>query len=321
MSERERDRDLADDERVAHGEAAHRTAVGVLVLDRLDDRRTRRLQRGQEAEQHAGDRRRGNGEGEHAPIERDVERDRDRERQIGVQHGAERGARHDYAGYATGGGKQQRLDQELTHERAAFCADRETNRHLFATVARLREEEAREIRARDEQHESDDDHQRRRGGHDDGIEQRIDGDLALRHHDERRAGRPVRRVFLRHVLREPLGHGLRLDYRRARRETRLDERRMIPALLELVAHVRLQLVDHLDRHEHRRRDAVHHSRVRRGRHADDRVVPPRQVYRASDGGWIARKRALPVVVREDDDGVRARRHVVLRSQQTPRGGT
>ena len=136
-----------------------------------------------------------------------------------MQHGAERDARHDDARDAADGREQQRLDEELSNERAALGADRESNRDFFAAVARLREEEAREIGARDEQHESDDDHQRRRGGHDDGVEQRIDGDRPSS--GMTMSDVPVGQFAgyaLRHVRREALGHGrrLRLSTRPAR---------------------------------------------------------------------------------------------------------
>ena len=50
--ERERDRDLSDHEEIARRRATGPAGVGILVLDRLDDRGARRLQRGQESEHH-----------------------------------------------------------------------------------------------------------------------------------------------------------------------------------------------------------------------------------------------------------------------------
>ena len=181
--QRERDGDLPDDERVAHREAAHRAAVGVLVLDRLDDRRARRLKRGQEPEQHAGDR------PMRATAKASTRQSSETSSVMGSGSGRSacntaRSAAPDTSTPATppARGEQQRLDEELSHEHAPLGADREANRDFLAAIARLREEEAREVRARDEQHEPDDDHQRRRRGDDDGVEQRIDGDLVLGDH-------------------------------------------------------------------------------------------------------------------------------------------
>ena len=91
---------------------------------------------------------------------------------------------------------------------------------------------------------------------------------------------------------------------------------MIAALRELVSHVGLQLVDHFDGDEHRRSQSADHPAVHRRCDADDGVLPARQPHRLSDDFRIAAIRALPIVVRENDDRMRAGGDVIFRPKQS-----
>jgi hypothetical protein len=239
--QRERDGHLADDERVAYREAPHGAAVGVLVLDRLDDRRARRLQRREESEQYARHRRRRDREREDAPVERHVERDGNRHWKVSAKHGPQGDARQYDAGRTAHRREEQRFDQELSNEHAALGADRQPNRYFAAPVARLREKEARQVGTRHEEHESDDDHQRRRSGYHDGIDQWVDGDVTHRNDDERRAGWPVGGKTLQHVRREVRRQRFGLSDRRAGKKASLEKCRVVPALRELITDVGLEL--------------------------------------------------------------------------------
>ena len=68
-----RERGLRDHQRVARGEPALAGSRGAAVLDRRDQVRTRRPERGQQPEQQPGQERQHGGEGEHAAIESERE--------------------------------------------------------------------------------------------------------------------------------------------------------------------------------------------------------------------------------------------------------
>jgi hypothetical protein len=89
---------------------------------------------------------------------------------------------------------------------------------------------------------------------------------------------------------------------------------MIAALRELIADVGLQLVDHHDRREQRRHDPANRSSIGARRDADDCVLTSAESDRTTDGGGIAGKGALPIVVGQDDDRMGAGRDVVLRAE-------
>ena len=120
--------------------------------------RPRRPQRRREAGDHAGDHRDRNREREHPAIDVQPERQRDWNRQldsIGQAHQdpGQRGA-CDRAGC----GQHDAFRQQLTHETTAARADRQANPDLLLSPRRAREQHARDVRARNQQDETD--HQR-----------------------------------------------------------------------------------------------------------------------------------------------------------------
>ena len=189
-----------------------------------------------------------------------------------------------------------RLDEELSHEHAALRSDRQSNGDFLAAVARLREQKAGEIRARDEQHESDDDHQRRGGRNHHRIEHRIHGDVDHWLDDQRRSRGPVRRITFQHIRGEGGGNGACLGHRCAGHESRLEKTRMIAALRELISGVGLQLVDHFDRDEYRGNKPADHPAVHPRCHADDGVLPAREPHGLPNDFRIGAVRPLPIVV-------------------------
>src|ERR1041384_4496764 len=90
---------------------------------------------------------------------------------------------------------------------------------------------------------------------------------------------------------------------------------MIAANRKLISNVRLQLVDHLNRHEHRWSDSADRSAIHGRCYANDRVLSARQSNRLTDDLRIAGICALPVLMREDDNRMCACGDVVLRSDQ------
>ncbi len=113
---------------------------------------------------------------------------------------------------------------------------------------------------------------------------------------------------------------LRVGEGGAGREPRLDEARVVAALLELArAAGRLELVDHHHRRVDRGADAAQPAAVLLGRDADDGVRPPADAQLATHDLGVPAERALPVAVAEHDDRVPARRDVVARAGSGGRG--
>src|SRR6185437_1718419 len=184
-------------------------------------------------------------------------------------------------------------------------------------VARLRQQKARQIRARDDEHQADHDHERRRRGHDHVVDDWIHRDLRQRRDAHARAGTPLLWMQAVHVAHEALDHRRRRGERRAIRQPHLGKERVVAALRQLVEARRLDRVDHLHRHEHRWQQTGQQSFEGLRCHADDGERASAQMDLAPNDAPIAAERAHPVVVAEHHDRVRTARDVVPGSEQTP----
>ena len=87
---------------------------------------------------------------------------------------------------------------------------------------------------------------------------------------------------------------------------------MIAPLRELIPDVGLELVDHHDRYEHRRRDAADRSGVGRGHYADDRVLAFVDVDCAADDRPIGVVVLAPESIADHGDAI-------LREERTASG--
>ena len=106
-----------------------------------------------------------NGAADEEDGDRRVERERERERRIGFgEHHDQRTVqrRRDGRGReAAGGGEDEALGHELAHQAAAAGPEREPQRHLRPPRGAAREQQVREVRARDQQQDADARQQRR----------------------------------------------------------------------------------------------------------------------------------------------------------------
>ena len=179
------------------------------------------MQRREEAEEHArADRQRG-GERHHLRVQRGVDgigrfaRD---ER----HHQVQRPPRDDEARGPSEGREQQRLREQLTNELPARRADRQPHRHLAGARRRSREQQAGDVRARDQEHESRDaEEQRQRAA------RRADhAALALRSRQQlqRLRAEPLHRLLAHALLQRRLDIVDDVAVRHAHRRLRLFER-------------------------------------------------------------------------------------------------
>ena len=201
---------------------------------------TRSLKRGQETEDHRGERGHEHGERHDATVNAHLERNRNRNRRV---------KRDKYLGEhkcqtetqrAADRREQRALDQQLPDELPARSAERETNRDLTLPACGASEHEIADI-CRGDQHDEADRHEKRerRGKH---------NAIAIRiHHDvrrpPRREGAPA--IALRITHRESStqrGERLRSALRsRAARQSRFNEH---PALVPVRELIRAQLAHH-----------------------------------------------------------------------------
>ena len=287
----DRERDLGDDERAAQELAAgacRRRAAA--VLQRAREIRPRRVERGDDAEEDAGQDGGGRRRAEDAQVDADV---RDPRQSRGEprddpahaeirEPDADRGARHR---------EHEPFDEQAAHEPPAARAEGRTNPHLPAADGGAREHQVRHVRARDEQHERDraEQHQHPQLDPPDEV-------LAQRDHADAPARAPLG------VLRvERLGHTVHLLRGLLDRHTGLETRDRDEVVVPVAA-AHLVLVAEPDRHVDFRR-LVAADRIREAaRHdADDLPALLAEVDRPADDVRRAAEAALPEAVAQDGD--------------------
>ena len=159
--ERHRQRDLRRGEGVPEARRGARARwLSGLTLERADEIRPCAVERGEQSEQHAGAGRQCRGEEHHAAVDREDDRVG---RFLRQQHGhqVQRPLRDDDAGDAAEQREETGLAEQLPHELPAPRAYGQPHRHLAGTRRAAREQQVRDIRARDEQHERGDAEQQR----------------------------------------------------------------------------------------------------------------------------------------------------------------
>jgi len=137
---------------------------GRVHLDRAVERRIRRVDRRREPEGDARDEREADGEREHGEVRARVELHRRRVGREPGQHerdeAAEGPEREQRAERAARERDQHALREQLLNQAAARRSERQAQRDLAAARGRAREQQVRDVRAGDQQH------QRERGHHD-----------------------------------------------------------------------------------------------------------------------------------------------------------
>ena len=145
----ERQRHLRDDQCRSAALAAD-----AALLRGIHEIRARHLQRGRHAESHAGQQRDHRDEQQHGRVDADLID----ARQIGrtdAHEQAEDRPGHQHAEHAAHDREQHALGQQLTNQAPAPGAERRAHRHLAAPRRGADEQQVRDVRARDQQHEAD----------------------------------------------------------------------------------------------------------------------------------------------------------------------
>ena len=195
----------SDDEPIPQTRAAKSGHRG-FVLQRGDELRLRRLQRGDEAEENAGRDGEHEGESEHAPIGAEIEEEVDLDRQSEIAHGAVDECGQPGAAESAGERDEKAFGEQLPNESCTAGADREPDGDFLPPLGRAGEEQIREIDAGEEKDE------RANGSQDpgkaeDGVADFRQEKAGLRE-DESAPG--VLGIILRELRGERLELGLRL---------------------------------------------------------------------------------------------------------------
>ena len=274
------------------------TASGELAQHARPRTGPRRHQSGRDAgSQRYGDRQR-----EHPTVQRQIERDGNQQRHA---HGAkslqEAPGQSDAAGH-TQQRQHQALDEQLPQQTSPARPDRETQTDLPPPRRRPRQQEPRDVRAGDQQHQSDQHEQAERARAQAIFEYRMGRHVARRDH---RHAESVVRIGVRRF--EPQHYPVQVVGGAAGGfavpEASLDQHPVKAATLEsggsgrgrsAVHHRRLDVVDPGHRHPERgREDGRRHASEAPGRHADDGVGATANRHRPSDRARILREHVRP----------------------------
>ncbi len=298
--EHERERDLGDDEQVAHAARATRAGAARALLHRLLQVGARGRERGREAEDDAGQKRQAEGEEEYVRVERELTQvGHARELRRGYQRDEQVGApqREHEPRAAAHEREQHALRQKLTHHAPARSAERRPQRDLFAPRRRAREQEVGDVGAGDQKHEADRAQEREEDG------PKLPDELLLQRHDADAGAR----VRLRVVRRDARGDRLHLRARRLKARARLqtrDDLNPVPVARAGLLRADLQRRPQLGVAEAREAEA-------RGQDADYRATAAARRDRLADDTLVAAVAPLPELVAQQHDAGAARRFVAL----------
>ena len=219
--------------------------------------------------------------------------------------------------------EHQALGEQLTDQPAAARADRQADADLLLPARGARQQHVGDVRARDQQHQPDRDHQSRGA-----IGRSSLSACGWMRTFDRRDDRALV-VGLRIVGREPAHDDLQVRVGARRRfavlQPSLEEQPALAAPIEpggagrrrhdVLDARRLDFLDPRDRRPHLGLQHRHHAGERRRRDADDRIGLPVDQQRAAEHAGIAGVVALPEAVGNDRRPRRARSVVV--GQQRP----
>ena len=301
----ERQRDFDHHERAAQPAAARvgrRSAPA--FLHRPRQIRFRRLQRGREAEDHAGRQRQYQRECEHTRIHRDVrvawQRERRDDQFEAVHH---RVADQDPEG-AADRGEQDVLGEKLPQQPPASSAERGAHGDVALARRAARERQVRQVHATDEQQ------------HPHGAEQHIQRASELRADqdvDVPLDGDAPTFVRIGIVGRDPRADGIHLGARLFDRHARLQTSKRGHPMEVARAFTRLEG----KRPPHLREAAIERGALRH--HADDGVRLAIERERSPDDAGVGAERRRPQLVAQHDDVLFARFVLVGRERTAERG--
>ena len=215
--------------------------------------------------------------------------------------------------------QQRALGQQLHDQPAAPGAERQADGDLLLPRRRARQQQVRDVGARDQQHQADDRHQQAAGLDDVVAEAGVDRRLRQRHQRDA-AALVLVRVFLFELARDRLQVGFGLLHRDARLQPAghvEHEPAPVVRLGQLAEEaVRRLRVGHVRHPQRRRADRVGALEALR-HHADDREGVAVQVDRAADDRRVAAVPLLPLAVPEHRHQLR-RPASGLRRRRKPR---
>ena len=322
-----RDRHLRHDERLAHADAAARHRAD-LILQRGREVRLRRTQRGRETEEKPGRERQREVECEHAVIDRAGDHMRRLGRWQEPEQELRRPRRDREPEPAADRGEQDALDEQLADDAAAARAEREAHGDLPLPRRRACDEQARDVRARDQQHADDDPEEQPQR-----LRQLLaDRRAALRGRQQRHLpfqellARVRRRVaergFLHFLLEQAMEERLQRGERLLERDAGFQAAEDVHPPAAPVVHV-VPVRRHLRLHHHRHADARHVAdvdAVESGlRDADDRELRVVHRDRLADHVRIAAEAIAPVRVAEHRDRAVAALAIVVGADDAPDG--
>ncbi len=128
--------------------------------------------------------------------------------------------------------RTRRLDEQAAHQRAAGCAEREAHGDVAMAIERAGQEKARQVGAREQQHEADDDGQQPGAAADVPVEGRVEQDVSERDEREARRRIPTLNRIPGERRRDAADGRVRLRQDDPVAQPGLHEQRMIAALVE-----------------------------------------------------------------------------------------
>ena len=210
------------------------------------------------------------------------------QRKVHRQQNVEEHERQDEAASRSAKPQQRALDEQLARERASRRAEGAPHSNLLPPIERAREQKAREIRARQQQHQCHDGQQQPGCRAQERIHSRDDLHVGGRHERKLLSGNPPLRPRAGERGRHEGRGVLSLRSGDTGCEPRLDEEAVEVALVEhLDAH---QLVQHGHRDEEGRRDRREATAIVGRGDTDDRVAAPSHLQRAADHLRVRRRR-------------------------------
>ena len=130
--------------------------AGRLAAQIGDQARFRRLQCRRQAGEQRGKERRAERERQDAAVDPQIEGERNRHRQAERRDGRRDPPRQQHAGGGAEQRQHHRLGDELPHQTAAAGADRQADADFLLPARRARQQHAGDVRAGNQQHETDD---------------------------------------------------------------------------------------------------------------------------------------------------------------------
>ena len=331
--QQEAERDLRRDEPFAQEQ---RAAAAGNRSHRVPERRPRiratRANRGNQPEDDAGRRRQHNREREDPQVRARRNRQRLTVRRHECQQGACQRDGESNSNDTAERREHAALDEHLTDQTSARCPERQSHREPFLPHECARDQQVRDVRACNQQDETDHAHQDDEPGREIVPQRREPGRGAREEHlpfheliAEIR-GPVLRRRQRELVLPDPDEQQLQRRSGALDGVSRLEAREDLdPARAPIVSAHPRPFRQHYALHQNRHADLRRLRRIEAakfgGRHADDvhRVVVDEDLL--ADDVWIARKAADPIVVAEYDDGMAAWSDLVRGQKRPPSLGT